>query len=198
VQLILVRHGLPARADDLRDPGLGAEGREQVDGLVADWQHQRIDAVWSSTMQRAVETADLLADPRGLSVRQHEGLSELAHDGPYVPLEDDEHPTVIAFWERIGQQANDPVIQGFRRCVVAAIDDVIRASRPEDVVVVACHGGVISAYASAVLGLERVFFFVGDYTGYSRFDVDSAGAASMVSLNEHGHLLALAAKHPSG
>ena len=149
-------------------------------------------------MQRAVETADLLADPRGLSVRQHEGLSELAHDGPYVPLEDDEHPTVIAFWERIGQQANDPVIQGFRRCVVAAIDDVIRASRPEDVVVVACHGGVISAYASAVLGLERVFFFVGDYTGYSRFDVDSAGAASMVSLNEHGHLLVLAAKHPSG
>ena len=147
-------------------------------------------------MQRAVETAELVADARGLPVRQHEGLSELAHDGPYVPLEDAEHPTVTAFWERIAQQANDPAIQGFRRCIVAAIDDVIAASGGRDVVV-ACHGGVISAYASAVLGLERVFFFVGDYTGYSRFDVDSAGAATMVSLNEHGHLLALAAKRAS-
>ena len=73
MELILVRHGLPERQelDDGRaDPPLAALGREQAE-RVADWLAQeRIDAVYSSPMRRARETAQPFAAAAGLVAKQ--------------------------------------------------------------------------------------------------------------------------------
>ena len=52
-----------------------------------------------------------------------------------------------------------------------------------------CHGGVINAYASHVLGIEFPLFFQPTYTSVNRFLASSAGHRSVVSLNEAGHLV---------
>ena len=58
MELILVRHGLPERRDDTSDPPLSATGHEQARRVAAWLAHERIDAVFSSTMLRARQTAE--------------------------------------------------------------------------------------------------------------------------------------------
>jgi probable phosphoglycerate mutase len=57
LELILVRHGLPERRDDTADPPLSPMGHEQARRVAAWLAHERIDAVFSSTMLRARQTA---------------------------------------------------------------------------------------------------------------------------------------------
>ena len=57
MELVLVRHGLPERTDTTADPPLTSEGHDQA-RRVARWlEPDGIDAVYSSTMLRAVQTA---------------------------------------------------------------------------------------------------------------------------------------------
>jgi probable phosphoglycerate mutase len=51
-----------------------------------------------------------------------------------------------------------------------------------------CHGGVINAYLSAMLGLDSLMFFFPEYTSVSRVRASRRGARSIVTLNETGHL----------
>jgi probable phosphoglycerate mutase len=53
---------------------------------------------------------------------------------------------------------------------------------------VVCHGGVINAWTSHLLGLERIFLFEPAYTSVSRYLAASSGERSLLSLNETAHL----------
>jgi len=53
---------------------------------------------------------------------------------------------------------------------------------------VVCHGGVINAWVSHLIGLERVFLFEPGYTSVSRFFAASSGHRTLASLNEAAHL----------
>ena len=70
---------------------------------------------------------------------------------------------------------------------VKAVSDVY-APVAGEVVAVVCHGGVINAYVSAVLGLADPIFFEPEYTGFSRVLVSRGGTRSIRSLNEAPHL----------
>ncbi|HTN79286.1 MAG TPA: histidine phosphatase family protein, partial [Acidimicrobiales bacterium] len=71
MELLLIRHALPIRREDVdgpADPELSEEGRDQAVHM-AEWlADERIDAVYSSPMQRARETAAPLAEIHGLDV----------------------------------------------------------------------------------------------------------------------------------
>src|SRR5688500_6725396 len=60
VELLIIRHGLPVRIDDAEgpaDPGLSELGHEQA-RRVATWlRGEKITAVYTSPMRRAVQTA---------------------------------------------------------------------------------------------------------------------------------------------
>jgi probable phosphoglycerate mutase len=75
----------------------------------------------------------------------------------------------------------------FRDVVTVAVERVIEGNRGGTVAVV-CHGGVINAYASHVLGIEFPLFFQPHYTSVNRFLASSGGHRSVASLNEIGHL----------
>jgi probable phosphoglycerate mutase len=51
-----------------------------------------------------------------------------------------------------------------------------------------CHGGVINAYLSTILHIERPLFFEPNYTSISRVVAASSGVRSLVSVNEIPHL----------
>ncbi|CAN5571001.1 histidine phosphatase family protein [soil metagenome] len=197
VELLLIRHGLPVRIDDAggpADPDLSEEGHAQARRL-ADWlATEAIDAVYVSPMRRALETAAPLAEVLGVEAVVDPELAEFDRDQHfYIPLEElkatgDERYLAMIRGEYDGEV--DPAT--FREVVTVAVERAIEAN-PGKTVALVCHGGVINAWASHVLGLSEALFFVPGYTSVNRFLASSQGHRSLVSLNEMGHLKQVAA-----
>ena len=188
-----MRHGLPIRIDDAggpADPELSDEGRAQAVRL-ADWlRREPIDAVYVSPMRRAIETAEPLAEALGVGAVVDDELAEFDRESHfYVPLEElkaagDERYLQIMRGESLDGEV-DP--HTFREVVAVAVERIIEA-HPGDTVAIVCHGGVINAWASHVLGLPDPLFFEPYYTSVNRFLASSRGHRSVASLNDLGHL----------
>ncbi len=79
---ILVRHGATdwnreGRQQGQADPPLNSEGEAQADQVARQLKGQTIDAVWSSDLSRALETANRIARVHGLKVRADSRLREV-------------------------------------------------------------------------------------------------------------------------
>jgi 2,3-bisphosphoglycerate-dependent phosphoglycerate mutase len=192
VELIVIRHGLPVRIDEgdgPADPGLSERGHDQARRLATWLSHEAVDAVYTSPMRRARETAAPLAEVAGVEVVVDDELAEFDRDQHfYVPLEElkasgDPRYEAVVRGELDGEV--DP--ETFRDVVVVAMERVIEAN-PGRTVAVVCHGGVINAYASHVLGIASPLFFEPWYTSVNRFLCSSRGHRTMRSLGELGHL----------
>lgn len=192
MELIIIRHGLPVRIDDAQgpaDPELSAEGHEQARQLAAWLAHEQIDAVYTSPLQRARETAAPLADAVGIEVVVDDELAEYDRDQHfYIPLEElkgSGDPRYEALMR--GELGGEVDAETFRQVVVVAMERVIEAN-PGRTVAAVCHGGVINAYASHVLEIASPLFFEPPYTCINRFLCSSRGHRSIRSLGETGHL----------
>jgi probable phosphomutase (TIGR03848 family) len=80
--VLLVRHGMTdyvgrALAGRSTDVHLNPEGRQQAERLAARLAHYPLSALYSSPLERALETAAPLAAARSLDVRLCEGAMEL-------------------------------------------------------------------------------------------------------------------------
>ena len=188
----MIRHGLPLRIDGgagPADPALAPEGEEQARLLAEHWGPFGLDAVWSSPQRRAFETAAPLASATGHGITAEDGLREFdAHLNFYVPLEElrkDE-----AAWQRMLAEWRSPEAEAqrleFRDRVVATVDAIAAGHRGGRVAVV-CHGGVINAYLSHVLGIRDTIFVEPAYTSVSRVLVGGE-RKQLVSVNETPHL----------
>lgn len=192
MELVFVRHGLPQRIDDAggpADPPLSEEGRRQAAAL-ANWLAPTgIDAIYSSPMLRAKETAAPLADRLGHEVVIEDGLEEFdAHLHYYVPLE--EMTRDDPRWEELVAEWSSPEADGTRRTfrarVVEAVERIVAAHTGQRVALV-CHGGVVNAYLSEVLEMDRTLFFEPGYTSISRVLASRTGERQLVSANESPH-----------
>jgi 2,3-bisphosphoglycerate-dependent phosphoglycerate mutase len=196
VHLLLIRHALPQRielTEGRADPELAPLGWEQAGRLAAWLLAEPLDAVCSSPLRRAVQTAEPLAEATGHVVEIVDGLAEWDRDSSsYVPIEE-LRAADDPVWKSLAAGALHELGvdgPGFQARVVAAIDG-IAADRPDQVVAVVCHGGVLNAYLSAVLGLDRMLFFPPDYTCINRVEVGRTGKRLLRSLNETPHLRGL-------
>lgn len=190
MDLLLIRHALPVRIEDgdgPADPELSDDGWRQAGALAAWLADEEIDVMVASPLRRAQETAEPLASLLELEVATVDGLAEFDRNAPwYIPIEelkaaDDPrwHAMIAGEWDL------DP--DEFQRSVVEAVDGII-AEHPGRTVAAVCHGGTINAFLSAVLGLDKLMFFVPDYTSVSRVRAARSGPRSLVSLNETAHL----------
>jgi alpha-ribazole phosphatase len=78
--VLLIRHGATDLAGTFcghSDPPLNERGREQVAALIEELVDQRIDAVYSSDLSRAHETATVLATAKAVSLSSLSGLREI-------------------------------------------------------------------------------------------------------------------------
>lgn len=192
MELVLIRHGLPLRHDESSDPDLSPEGIEQALKVSAWLAHEGADAVWSSPMRRAVQTARPFADHLKCEIAQHEGVAEFDRDsGSYVPMEvlkRENYEAWLAFAR--GEHAMD--IDLFSAAVVGALEEVI-AAHPGQRVAVFCHGGVINVWTAHVLGMAPRLFFEPDYTSVHRYMCARSGQRNVLALNERAHLRAAVA-----
>ena len=193
MDLLLIRHAEPVRivdADGPADPRLHERGLHQADHLAAWFADEALDAVWSSPMRRARQTAAPLAAAQGLPVLVDEELAEFdAEATSYIPLEElkaEKDERVLAMVEgRLEDFQVDP--EAFKAGVVGAIERVIDGYAGKKVAVV-CHGGVINAYVGHILDISRPLWFEPGYTSIHRIAASRSGVRSVVSLNEMAHL----------
>lgn len=179
-ELWLIRHGdaipgpdeiIPSGIYD--DLPLSSIGREQAQALAERLSDMRFDAIYSSPLKRCQQTAAPLAKRLDLTPVIVPDIREI-HIGEIRPLPSDRNDLQAlskALQERqidivriAGAEGNWDAIKNsepareFRGRVVTAIDDIANKHGGQRVLIFA-HGGVINAYAAAVLGLEKDFFF---------------------------------------
>lgn len=194
MELLLVRHALPVRRvleDGPADPDLSPEGLLQAEHLAAYLSSERVHAVYSSPLRRAMQTAGPLAADQAVDVQVVDGVAEWdRHSSEYVPVEELK-ATNDPRWQALVSgtwTSPDETVEQFHHRVVESIDEIAR-SHPSQKVAVVCHGGVINAYLAHVLALANPMgFFYPNYTSIHRVAVARTGERSIVTVNETAHL----------
>jgi probable phosphoglycerate mutase len=187
MELLLIRHGLPVRSDESSDPPLSAAGHWQAARVAARLADERIDAVFASTMRRAIETARPFAESAGHEVQVREGIVEYDRDaGLYIPMEElkrDDYPR----WKAMVDGGHGVDIEAFQKLVVETLEAIVE-THPSKTVAVFCHGGVINVWTAHVLGMAPRLFFEPTYTSLHRYLCARSGQRNVVALNDSGHL----------
>lgn len=187
MDLVLIRHGLPVRSAETADPPLSDIGHDQA-RRTADWlAGETFHAIYSSTMRRAVQTAEPTAAQRGSAIEQHPGIVEFDRDsGAYVPMEELKRENYEA-WKAFAEGNHGADIHGFQKLVVTTLEGLIER-HPSQNIVVFCHGGVINVWTAHILGMEPRLFFEPAYASIHRYRCARTGQRNLVSLNEIAHL----------
>lgn len=205
MELIIIRHGRPEHVEpgDLvagaepADPPLADIGHRQAERVAAHLVDHGVDAVVSSPLLRARQTAAPLAERLGVEPTVVDGVAEYdRHDGSYVPAEiTRERIRAGAVDDATAEQWRDPLsaLETAERDVwvagVVAGFRTIIADHPGRRVAVFCHGMVTSAWFAHVLGLDQRPRFVLDYAGIARMLASgSTEAVTIRSFNETHHL----------
>lgn len=194
MELLLIRHALPIRrevSEGVADPELAPDGRAQAALLGTYLESEPLDAVYASSQRRAQQTAEPLVAGRNLELRIEPDVAEYDRDSPeYVPVEElraSNDPRWQAMLDGTFEDAAEH--DAFTSRSIAGVERIIVAHRGQRVAVV-CHGGVINAYVSYILGLspgQRGFFYP-NYTSVHRIAAAASGERSVVTLNETSHL----------
>lgn len=191
-ELLLLRHALPLSGH--ADPGLSEVGRAQAE-RVAQWlTGSNIDALVTSPLRRARETAAPIEAALGLTAEVDDELREWEIDDPtyvYEAVEDmaPNDPRLVAVAEgRYDDFVPQLDVVAFQRRTVLAIEDVFARHREGQRILVSSHGGFISAYLAHIIGARQVMWFNADYTGISRVVRLESGRVVIRSVNETGHV----------
>lgn len=201
--LILVRHGQQQwpqgphpPASDWVDPPLSDTGRAQAEIVAKALATEQIDAVFSSHLERALETGRQIAHQHGMEPRVFEELREIEMFRDLPPgtsLRDTVSEVMLrGVQERFVRDRRWDVYPftetsaEFRHRVVNVIEGIVTLN-PGRQVVIACHGGVINAYIGHVLGLGVDMFFRPAHASVSRV-LAGDGRRVVHSLNEVHHL----------
>lgn len=187
MELILIRHGLPERSRETSDPPLSETGHDQARRVAAALARHPIDGVYSSTMRRAIQTAEPFAAAQGHGIETHEGIVEFDRDsGVYTPMEELKRDDYAA-WQAFVAGGSGADIAGFQVKVVETLETII-AKNSGRTVAVFCHGGVINVWTAHILGMAPRLFFEPVYTSIHRYLCARSGQRNLVSLNDTAHL----------
>jgi probable phosphoglycerate mutase len=187
MELVLIRHGLPVRSQETSDPPLSAVGRHQARRVGERLLEERFDAVFASTMLRAIETAEPLAAAAGHSIQQREGIVEFDRAaGTYIPMEELKRED-YARWKALADGEHEVDIEAFHEVVAKTLEEIIQSHGGKRVAVF-CHGGVINVWTAYVLKMAPRLFFQPDYASVHRYLCASTGQRNIVSLNDVSHL----------
>lgn len=166
--LTLVRHGEPVRdlaGQDAADPPLSAQGRCQMKTARSLVDSVGYEAVYSSPLRRARESAALLVPAGGVIV--DDDLAEFDRDAErYLHWED--WPETYQSYLAGDLTAWGTTLEGFRARIWAVVERM-RERAPNGHVLAVTHGGVINNLFAMLIGSGRVTLFEPDYGSVNRF-----------------------------
>ncbi len=195
-EVLLIRHGRSADvvpgSVESADPPLHDIGVQQAELLAARLGGKHIDAVYSSHLARARETAAPLARSRSLTVEIHTELEEVRlgewANGEFRRRAATRDPEWVE-WSRTGRWDGIPGGEGddvFRTRVAGVIDGLAERHQGQTIAVVA-HGGSINAYVAHLLGIHRSLVLTVENTSITVVRVGASGP-TIVTANDCHHL----------
>jgi len=193
----LIRHG----TNDLQEQGILAgwtpgihlnhKGQAEAQALAQRLTPAKIEAVYSSPLERALETAEIVAGPHELQVVVREGLGEVRFgrwDGQPV-----ERLRRRRLW-RAGQIAPSTMRfpggespREMQARVVAELEN-LRSRHPQQIIAVVSHADVIKAAVAFYIGLPLDLFHRLVVHPASLTVLELGGpVARLLCLNDTGH-----------
>ena len=132
-------------------------GREQARELADRLATTELDAVYSSDLERARETAAIVAELHGLPVRELSDLREVdvgSWSGLTRAEAEELFPAAFRRWTAGGEGWDDgETYEQLSERVMRAVLE-IAARHPDDRVLLVAHGGSIRAVHAAALGVD--------------------------------------------
>jgi len=202
-RICFIRHGetdwnLVRRIQGQTDIALNDTGRAQALAMAFNAAHHAFDAVYSSDLKRAHETATVLAEREGLEVKKLPQLRE-RHYGIFEGLTKDElhqHPTAYACY-----QARDldydfesgESLTALAARVEAAIDYMVSRHQGQTLAAVS-HAGVLDILYRRATGrplhTPRDFIIPNCALNWFRFDNHGPGGKGwhLEAWDDHHHL----------
>lgn len=147
IELVLVRHGRTDWNDQGRyqgheGPGLNALGRRQAKSAAKELSPSPVQALYSSDLPRAVETAQIIGDALDLTVCTDPRLREI-HQGKWQGMLIDD--IKVQYAQTLSRYISDPVhnsspggetMADLARRFVAALDDIAAKHQDQRIVIV--------------------------------------------------------------
>jgi probable phosphoglycerate mutase len=195
MELLIIRHGLPIRrelTEGIADPELAPEGLLQAEHLGNYLASEKIDAVYASPLRRAQQTAAPLAAIQKVGVTFVDDVAEWdRNSNEYVPVEELKAANDPRWQAMLKGEWNvhEESVDDFNKRTIGAIENLISQHSGHRIAIV-CHGGVINAYLTHILGLTNYIqgFFYPNYTSIHRVAAARSGERSIVTINETSHL----------
>ena len=196
MELLFIRHALPLRVEGFEgpaDPELSEAGQHQARHLAEYLAFERIHAVFASPLRRAIQTAEPVAAQAVDRGRPSPTGSPSTTGRPRsTSRSSSSRRRVCPGWQDVltgdAQRTAGVDPHEFRAGVVDAVEAII-AAHPGEKVAAVCHGGVINAYLTHILGIaDPSGFFYPNYTSIHRIAAARSGERSVLSLNETCHL----------
>ncbi len=199
-RIVLVRHGQTEwnRAERFRgrtDLSLNATGHAQAHAvarrIISSW---RVATIYTSPLQRALQTAQAIAHRCAVKVQPCAGLMDINY-GQWQGLTPEEaqqaSPEQFALWQTTPQKVHLPggeSLNQVRRRAMAAVREIV-AGHPEQTVVLVSHQAVCRLLVLAILGLPTAQFWrIHQETSALNVFEYANGGFSVVTLNDTCHL----------
>jgi 2,3-bisphosphoglycerate-dependent phosphoglycerate mutase len=160
----VLRHGQTAwnaehRIQGQLDVPLDATGRWQAERLAQALADEPLAAIYSSDLQRALATAQALAERTGAPLRTDAQLRErgfgIFEGHTYADIER-LWPVETARWRRrepgAGPEGGEPLEGFYERCVLTVCS--LAARHPGQTIAIVAHGGVLDCLYRAAVGAE--------------------------------------------
>jgi alpha-ribazole phosphatase len=147
----LLRHGeadgMKGRCCGRYDAPLSAEGIEQAKRAADQLARESLSRMYSSNLERAFQTAQLVAEPHGLKVERIDDLGEMNFgdlEGMRYEEAEERFPAVYQSWMTRPTETHFPNGESFhqmRMRVLRAFDSIVQRHPNESIGIVA-HAGV--------------------------------------------------------
>jgi broad specificity phosphatase PhoE len=202
-QIILVRHGqTPWNKDKIfrgsKDIPLNEQGREEA-RLAGEWlQGETIHAAYTSPLSRSRDTAQAIAQPHGVEVKDLPGLSDLCYgDWEGLPLVEIKvkYTELYRQWETAPHMVRFPggeTLAELRGRAWSALQEVTFRHQ-EQTILLAAHRAVNKVLIAALIGLDDSHFWrLGqDTTAINRFTWTGT-TWQIIAINDICHLRGMA------
>jgi probable phosphomutase (TIGR03848 family) len=188
--LLLIRHGendflkqsrLPGRLPDIH---LNKNGLEQAKAIAEILKASPIKAIYSSPLERAVETAEPLSEALGLAIQLRPGLLDTdVGDWEGQSLK---NLRKLPVWKQVQEQPSQVRFPGgesfleTQERLVREIDQLRKPHKPKDMLVVVFHADPIKLVLAHFLGLPL--------DNFQKLSV-AAGSVSILTVGKSGGML---------
>lgn len=166
MQLFLIRHGVNDLVEQklagwTPEVHLNKAGQEQAENLAVRLAPIPFDAIYSSPLERAVETASPLALARGLEVKLNRELGEVDYGewqgAPLKHLSKKKEWAVVRFAPSVMRFPSGESLREMQSRAVTAIER-IALDYPKGTVAVFSHADVIKAIVAHFIGMHLDLF----------------------------------------